>query len=335
MTAATRERLFGFGAALDDPATVGMVVAVAIAVGLMPIALRILVRTGKVGGPLEEEIRRRYRSWLILIPILAGPILLGAAWTILGVLLLCVLCYREFARATGLFREKTISTVVVLGIVLLAAATADHWYGLFVALFPLTIGAIAAAGILGDRPRGYIQRVGLGVLGFALFGCALMHLGYFANDARYRPMLLLILLAVEMNDIFAFCVGKSLGRRKLAPNTSPGKTVEGAAGALVLTTLLVWVAGSTVFRGTALDHPGRLILLGAIIGAVGQIGDLMLSSVKRDIGIKDMGTTIPGHGGILDRFNSLLLVAPAAFHFIGYFLGIGLDQEARIFTGGQ
>ena len=67
-------------------------------------------------------------------------------------------------------------------------------------------------------------------------------------------LLLLILLAVEMNDIFAFCVGKSLGRRKLAPNTSPGKTVEGAAGALVLTTLLVWVAGSAVFRGTALDQ---------------------------------------------------------------------------------
>ena len=89
-----------------------------------------------------------------------------------------------------------------------------------------------------------------------------------------------------------------------------------------------------MFRGTALDRPGCLILLGVIISVVGQLGDLMLSSVKRDLGIKDMGVTIPGHGGLLDRFNSLILVAPAAFHYIGYFLGIGLDQEARIFTGG-
>lgn len=66
----------------------------------------------------------------------------------------------------------------------------------------------------------------------------------------------------------------------------------------------------------------------------GQLGDLMLSSIKRDLGIKDMGTLIPGHGGLLDRFDSLLLVAPAVFHYVRYFIGIGLDQPARILSGG-
>jgi len=66
----------------------------------------------------------------------------------------------------------------------------------------------------------------------------------------------------------------------------------------------------------------------------GQFGDLMVSSIKRDIGIKDMGASIPGHGGLLDRFDSMLLVAPAVFYYIGFFRGFGLDQPTQILTSG-
>jgi phosphatidate cytidylyltransferase len=77
-----------------------------------------------------------------------------------------------------------------------------------------------------------------------------------------------------------------------------------------------------------------LVTLGVIISVVGQLGDLMLSSIKRDLGIKDTGAIIPGHGGLLDRFDSLILVAPAVFHFVGYFLGFGFFEQKRIFSGG-
>ena len=98
--------------------------------------------------------------------------------------------------------------------------------------------------------------------------------------------------------------------------------------------MLVMGLGKLIFEGTNLDQWNLLLTLGLIIGGVGQIGDLMLSSIKRDIGIKDFGTAIPGHGGVLDRFDSLVLVTPAVFHFINYYNGIALDQPARIFTGG-
>ena len=145
--------------------------------------------------------------------------------------------------------------------------------------------------------------------------------------------MMLILICTAMNDVFAFVVGKSIGGPKLVPNTSPNKTISGSLGALVLTTTLFALLGHFVFGGTVLDTPLHLIVMGALWWGWWDNGDLMISSCKRDIGIKDMGATIPGHGGVLDRCNSLLLVSPALFHYIGYFVGVGLDQPARILTG--
>ena len=334
MKQATRERLFGYEHALDQPVTQWITVAIVAAVIVAPLVIVLLGSLGRIGPTQRHELMRRYTSWLVIIPLMLVPILLGAAWAMAMVAVLSLLCYREYARATGLFREKLISFVVVLGIFAITFATVDHWYNFFMALFPLTVGVIAAMAILADRPKGYIQRVALGVLGFVLFGVALGHLGYIANDRDYRPILLMIILAVEANDVFAYIAGKTLGRRKLVPNTSPNKTVGGALGALLLTTALVAVIGHFVFLRTDLERPDRLVTLGVIVSVVGQLGDLMLSSIKRDLGIKDMGVTIPGHGGLLDRFDSLILVAPAVFHYVNYYVGIGQPPEpVRIFTG--
>ncbi len=182
----------------------------------------------------------------------------------------------------------------MIGIFCVAFAVLDHWYGLFVALFPLTVALICAVGILSDRPSGYIQRVALGIFAFMLFGCALGHLAYMGNDSNYRPIVLIVIFAVELNDVFAFVCGKLWGNRKLAPQTSPNKTVAGAVGALMLTTAFVAFVAQFFFTGTPMDSVIYLILLGAIISVGGQLGDLMLSSIKRDLGIKDTGATLPG-----------------------------------------
>ena len=322
-----------FAEMFRSPVTSLLVLAVLAALACAALAIGVLAATGRAPPALQRELWLRLGSWGVLLPLMIGPVLAGKGWVILAVTLLGVLCLREYSRATGLFREPVIQLVALLGLLLVNAAALDHWYGFFTALTPLTVTALAVASIPLDRPGGYIQRTGLGIFGFLLFGAGLAHLGYMANDPGYRPLILLLLLAVALSDVMAFTVGKLLGGPKLLPATSPGKTVSGALGALLITTAVVAGLAHLIFAGTVFDRLPLLLLLGALVGVAAQAGDLMLSSIKRDLGIKDMGVILPGHGGILDRFNSLLLVAPVSYHLIGYYLGFGLDQPIRVFTG--
>ena len=327
MTASASDRLFGYSHAFDHPVTIWVTVGGLAALAMTPLVIALLSRSGRVAPDRLSRWWLRWRTWLFLTPLILGPILLGAAWTILGVGLLSLFCYREYARATGLFREKAISLTVVLGITLVTFAAFDNWYRLFVALTPLTISFILTVAIFADRPQGYIQRTALAVLGFVLLGSGLGHLGYLANDANYRPLVLLILAANEMNDVFAYLAGQSFGQRAICPATHPRKTVAGALGGLLLTTLLVVLLGRLVFRDSPLDSPLHLVTLGIIISVVGQLGDLMFWSIKRDLQIADFDSTIPGHGGLLDRFDSLVPIASAVFHYVNYFVGIGDGQR--------
>jgi phosphatidate cytidylyltransferase len=334
MSQNTWDRLFGYRHAFDEPVVVLIVCILGIALAIAPLAILILDRAGRLGPALKDALWRRYVSWLVMVPLIALPILLGAAWCLLALTVLSLLCFREFAGATGLFREKVMSLFVVLGILAITFAVADHWYRLFVALTPMGIVVITAVATSLDRPKGYIQRVALAIFGFILFGTCLGHLSYMTNDTHYRSLVLLLIFCVQLNDVFASIAAMSLGGPKLAPQTSPYKTAYGAVSAVVLTTLLVYWLSGVVFTEGRLAEPLQRLVLGLLISIGGQLGDLTVSAIKRDVGIKDTGTLIPGHGGVLDRANSLLLAAPAMFHFVNHFQTIGLDQATNLFSGG-
>ena len=316
------------------PVSFWIVVSIAAVLAITPLIFLVLDKAGKLTPALRTDVWTRYKSWLVLAPLMIVPLVAGRLPAILGVAALSTLCYREFARATGLFRHHLVSGTVALGGAFVTFAIADHWYNFFMALASLTTSAIVIFSLFADEPKGYIQRVALGILAFVMFGVCLGHFSYFANDRLGTPLQLSILVCVELNDIFAYCTGKAFGRRKLAPQTSPNKTIGGALGALVLTTALFATLAHFIFQNTAIDRPVHLLAVGALLSLTGQCGDLVMSSIKRDLGIKDMAATIPGHGGLLDRFDSLIFVGPALFHYIGYFLGIGLDQPIRVFSGG-
>lgn len=336
------DRLFNFWNAFEHPVTIAICAGVTVA--LVVAFLLIRKMKNRVSEESYQELNLRWRSWCWLIPMIVLPILLGAAWTMAAVLLLCIFCYREYARMTGLFRAPLVSLCVVIGILLCTFAALDHFDRLYFAVLPITLGLITAATIQQDRPEGYIQRVALGVLGFCLFGFSLTYLslisntGDIGNGIDYRPLLLLLFLSVELNDIYAFCCGKLTGGPKLFPNTSPGKTVSGSVGGIILTSITVMLLGYFIFQGTPLADWSKLMTLGIFIAGLGQLGDLILSSIKRDLNVKDTGNVIAGHGGLLDRFDSLVLVPPAFYHFVSYFLEdlgpLGIDQPVRIITGG-
>lgn len=308
-------------------------VAVAALIVVVLAAGAIMRRRGVLANDTAADLRTRTLTWIFLAPAIAVPILLGPGWTMLAVCALSLACLHEFARGTGLFREKLVTASVVVTILVILAANLDHWPRLFLAAGPLGSALVAMAAMLGDRPKGYLQRTALGIFGLAFCGVGLGYMGMIANDRDYRPIIVLLLLGTQLNDVFAFLVGRTFGRHRFCPNTSPRKTLEGALGAMVLTTLVVVWLGGHVFAGTPLEDWRALAGMGLMLSVLGQLGDLMLSSIKRDIGVKDLGKILPGHGGLLDRFDSLVLATPAYFHLVSYHRGIAVDSPVGVLFG--
>ena len=124
-----------------------------------------------------------------------------------------------------------------------------------------------------------------------------------------------MIFATELTDIGAFTFGKLFGRRPLRSSVSPRKTVEGAVGGFIVAMILPWALR---FSFPSFG-PAQLITIGLIVGIGGMLGDLSVSMIKRDLDTKDMGNAIPGHGGILDRIDSLIYVAPLFMHMTKYY----------------
>ena len=308
-------------AALQNDIVLTYLLIVASALGIAGLALAILTVLGKN----VRAVWRTYRGWLVMVPIVLAAVLLGRTAFIVGVALLAIFGFKEYARATGLYEDWWMTGLVYLGIVLLAAASHvqdprlghDGWYGLFMALPAYVIGAILLVPIFRNESSGQLQRIALAIVGFMYFGWMFSHLGFLANAQYAYGYILYLLFAVELNDVAAFTCGKIFGRHKLRENISPKKTLEGAIGALIISIGLAWALSFSF----PLFAVWEILRAGFIVGDGGQLGDLVISYIKRDIGIKDMGAVIDGHGGILDRVDSMIFVAPIFFHVFRWLHG--------------
>lgn len=291
--------------------------------GLLIVVALILIVLSKIFHKDVSSVWRIYRGWLIMIPFFLVFVLLGRWVFILGVLVLSIFSFIEFSRATELHLNPWITYIVYLGITAVAVLALIRnpptgyfgAYGMFMALPVYAIGLIVLMPILQNRHEGQLQAISLGVMGFLYFGWMFGHISFLADSFYAINYVMYLVFATQIADISAYNFGKLFGRHKLCNNISPNKTLEGAIGAFVVSICLPWL-----FRSTFPEFgPLQLLLTGLIMGIGSQLGDLTISLIKRDLGIKDMGTLIPGHGGILDRIDSLIIAAPLFFHMIRYF----------------
>ena len=226
-----------------------------------------------------------------------------------------VIAIGELSRALRT-REITIP-VIPLGVGGAAVWTCGYWLGYRGAFAALGLTMIAVIGWrLRGPTTGYLRDVTAGV--FTLFYLPLLAL--FAvfmlsePDGGHRAFLWIAVTVCS--DIGGFFAGSYLGKHRLVPAISPNKTWEGLAGSV----LACLVAGGVLLPVLLPGHAWQGVLLGAAVVVVATVGDLVESMIKRDLGIKDMGTLLPGHGGILDRIDALLLSAPVAWLLILAFI---------------
>ena len=265
-------------------------------------------------------LHQRVLTALILIGVVLALIFHAPGWVFqLSFALIAWLGMWEWLRLVGVTRLPVLAGWMLIGSLLLAGAYYAPWF----AVVSLALAALlywlsslisllrfpASGGLLGWV---YLQPLA-GLLTLAITWLTLVRLH---QGASGPALLLLLLVLVWSADTGAFFTGRAFGRTKLLPKVSPGKTVEGFLGGLLLALSAGVFGGWMVgYRGAAL---GGFLLVGAGTIGLSVIGDLAESMVKRARGVKDSGHWLPGHGGILDRIDSLQAAAP------GYFLGVFL-----------
>ncbi len=261
-----------------------------------------------------EAALRPYKTWFVLLPPIflgwwLGPI--GWAVFVFGVSLAA---FREFAHATGLYREGAFTWLVVAAALACNLLALLAQWPLFMAVPVWTVALLTLVPIALNRTEGMLQAFALAVVATVFFAFFLAHLTYLAQAYSGLGLVIYVVLATQLNDALAFLSGKKLGRHRWT-TLSPNKTVEGSLFALVATVVIAFLNWPLAFPH--LPWWG-VLLTGLVVSIGGQIGDLTMANVKRNVGIKDFGTLLPGHGGILDRANSLTLVAPIVFHLHNY-----------------
>ena len=271
----------------------------------------------------HRELALRVRSWWIMATIFALAVALDRTVSLVFLAFISYLALKEYFSLTPTRRaDRRVLFWAYVSIPIQYYWVWIGWYGMFIIFIPVYAFLFLPLRMVTiGRTAGFLTAAGTIHWGLMTTVFSLSHAAFLlvlprsVNPAAGGAGLLLYLvLLTQLNDVAQYVWGKALGRHRIVPAVSPGKTREGLLGGLLTTAVLAIVLAPLL---TPFGLP-QAAGVGLGLSLAGFVGDITISAIKRDAGIKDSGGLIPGHGGVLDRVDSLTYTAPLFFHYVWY-----------------
>ena len=275
------------------------------------------------GRTTVNNINARIRAWWVMAALFALSVVVGRIGSIVLFSLISVLALREFVTlaATRLADHRALfwSFFIITPVQYYLVWTG--WYGMFSILIPVyAFILLSARMVLAGDPEHFLERSA--TVQWGLMVCvyfishvpALLALQLPGDGSQGPQLMFFLVVVVQLSDVLQYVWGKTLGRRAIAPTLSPNKTWEGFVGGVACATAL----GAALWWATPFS-PLAAAGMSLLATLMGFTGGLIMSAIKRDRGVKDYGALIGGHGGVLDRIDSLCFSAPVFFHLTRYF----------------
>jgi phosphatidate cytidylyltransferase len=306
-----------------------LLLACGIVLGLLVVATIVglaLQLTGKnpAGTGTIENLNTRIRSWWVMCLVFGLTLVVGPIGSIVLFGMISFLALREYLTLIPTRRadHHTLFWTFFVFTPLQYYLLAIKWLGFFIVIPVYGFLFIPAAMALAGDSRAFLERAakiqwGLMICVYCLsYAPALLTLNipHYGPDAK---LLLFLVIVDQLSDVLQYVFGKLFGRHKIAPAISPNKTWEGFVGG----TLCATAVGTALWWMTPFSLPAAAAIAFTIT-LLGFAGGLVMSAIKRDLGVKDYGTMIGGHGGILDRMDSMIFAAPVFFHIVRFFYGL-------------
>ncbi|MEM7692836.1 MAG: phosphatidate cytidylyltransferase [Pseudomonadota bacterium] len=278
---------------------------------------------GSVAAIWLPGIRARTATWWVIAALLCAAFALGPVAVAVLFGIISFMALREYVSLAPTRREDRPALFLCYALVpLVYTLIALDLYGIVLVVIPVyAVLALPAVMLLNGRTEGYLAAAGVLYFGLVITVFTLGHAALLMNvPAAEAPaggagLLFFLLVVTALNDVFQYIAGRLIGGPKIMPTISPGKTVSGFLGGLLATGALIAVIGPT-FTGLGILP---IAILALLLPVAGFAGDVTMSAIKRDLGVKDSGKLLPGHGGILDRVDSLTFTAPLMFHVFAFF----------------
>ena len=274
-------------------------------------------------GRDHSELAARVRAWWIMAAIFFGAIAVSDTISLVFFAFLSYWAMKEYVTllSTRPADHKALF-LAFLAIPVQYYWVGIGWYGMFIIFIPVYMFLfLPIRQFLSKETRGFVASTSQIQWGLMAFVFCLSHMAFLlrlrdapGSQASGRTLLLFLVFVVEMSDVLQYVWGKLLGRHKILPTVSPNKTWEGFVGGIASTMIL-----SLAIRFLTPFGVGETLIVTFLVTVAGFCGGAVMSAIKRDFGTKDFGGLIPGHGGMLDRVDSLCYAAPVFLHYVRYF----------------